>query len=55
MKTHIRTLAAAALTACASFGALADEGPVPKGVGPLDHVFLVMMENHGYAGVIGNP
>ncbi|MBV8147165.1 MAG: phosphoesterase [Gammaproteobacteria bacterium] len=55
MKTHIRTLAAAALTACASFGALADEGPVPKGVGPLDHVFLVMMENHGYGEVIGNP
>ncbi|HVN45692.1 MAG TPA: alkaline phosphatase family protein [Steroidobacteraceae bacterium] len=55
MKTPCRALAAAALTACASFAAVADEGPVPRGVEPLDHVFLVMMENHGNAEVIGNP
>jgi len=33
----------------------AGEGPVPKGVPPLDHVFFIMMENHGYAQIIDNP
>ena len=35
--------------------ALAQEGPVPKGVGHLDHVFVIMMENHGYQQIINNP
>lgn len=34
---------------------MAQEGAVPKGVPPLNHVFLIMMENHGYAEIIGNP
>jgi hypothetical protein len=34
---------------------LAGEGPVPQGVPNLDHVFLIMMENHGYSQVVGNP
>ncbi len=34
---------------------LAAEGPTPKGVSHLDHVFLIMMENHGYGQIIGNP
>jgi hypothetical protein len=33
----------------------AQEGPVPKGVPHLDHVFLIMMENHGYNEILGNP
>lgn len=33
----------------------ANEGAVPKGVPHLDHVFVIMMENHGYQQVIGNP
>jgi len=33
----------------------AQEGPVPKGVPNLDHVFLIMMENHGYNEIFGNP
>lgn len=33
----------------------AQEGPVPKGIPHLDHVFLIMMENHGYQQVINNP
>ncbi len=33
----------------------AQEGPVPKGVPKLDHVFVIMMENHGYSQIIGNP
>jgi len=35
--------------------AFAQEGRVPQGVPHLDHVFLIMMENHGYFQVIGNP
>jgi phosphatidylinositol-3-phosphatase len=35
--------------------AFAAEGPVPKGVTDLDHVFLIMMENHGYRQIINNP
>jgi len=34
---------------------LAQEGAVPKGVTRLDHVFVIMMENHGYSQIIGNP
>src|SRR6202051_3831932 len=34
---------------------LAQQGPVPKGVTPLDHVFLIMMENHGYSEILNNP
>ena len=36
-------------------GAFAQQGPVPKGVPPLDHVFLIMMENHGYSQILNNP
>jgi hypothetical protein len=32
----------------------AQEGAVPKGVPHLDHVWVIMMENHGYAQVVGN-
>ena len=47
-------LAGLAAGALAS-GALAAEGPIPHGVPHLDHVFLIMMENHAYGQVIGNP
>jgi phosphatidylinositol-3-phosphatase len=33
----------------------ADEGAVPKGVPHLDHVFFIMMENHGFEQVLNNP
>jgi phosphatidylinositol-3-phosphatase len=33
----------------------AGEGAVPKGVPHLDHVFVIMMENHGYGQIVGNP
>lgn len=57
MKGKIRIQAvlaglAAAILAGAALGA---EGPVPRGVDRLDHVFLIMMENHAYGQVIGNP
>ena len=32
----------------------AQEGAVPSGIPQLDHVFLIMMENHAYKQVIGN-
>src|SRR6266403_523485 len=34
---------------------LAQEGPVPKGVHPLDHVFVLVMENHGFTEILNNP
>ena len=34
---------------------MAIEGKVPKGIRQLDHVFLIMMENHGYSQIINNP
>ena len=34
---------------------LAQEGAVPKGVPKLDHVFVILMENHGYSQIVGNP
>src|SRR6201997_2797903 len=33
----------------------AQEGSVPKGVPHFDHVFLILMENHGYSQIVGNP
>jgi len=33
----------------------AGEGPVPKGVRHLDHIWFIMMENHGYGQVLTNP
>jgi len=33
----------------------AAEGAVPTGVPRLDHVFLIVMENHGYGQIVGNP
>jgi phosphatidylinositol-3-phosphatase len=52
MKTAALALAA---LAAVSGSALAAEGPRPKGIPHLDHVFVIMMENHGYQQVINNP
>jgi len=35
--------------------AIAAEGPVPMGIPRLDHVFVIMMENHSFQQVINNP
>ena len=35
--------------------ASAQEGSVPKGIPHLDHVFVIMMENHGYNQLYNNP
>src|SRR5580698_10589305 len=34
---------------------LANEDDAPRGIPHLDHVFVIMMENHGYQQVINNP
>jgi phosphatidylinositol-3-phosphatase len=33
----------------------AQQGEVPRGIPHLDHVFVIMMENHGYSQIVGNP
>jgi hypothetical protein len=33
----------------------ADEDDIPRGIPHLDHVFVIVMENHGYQQVINNP
>jgi hypothetical protein len=34
---------------------LANEDDAPRGIPHLDHVFVIVMENHGYQQVINNP
>ena len=48
------TLAIGLLAAFAG-AAVAQEGAVPKGIPHLDHVFVIMMENHGFVQVLNNP
>lgn len=50
-KKAVLSLLAAALTS----PLFAAQGPVPKGIPRLDHVFVIMMENHGYSQIVGNP
>src|SRR5438874_13497761 len=33
----------------------AQEGQIPRGIPHLDHVFVIMMENHSYSQIINNP
>src|ERR1700687_5213669 len=49
-----RTAIFALLAASVAGTAWAQEGAVPKGVSHLDHVFVIMMENHGYNQIINN-
>jgi hypothetical protein len=54
----LRLAAAAALGLAASVAAstsFANTGPVPTGVPRLQHVFVIMMENHGFGQIAGNP
>jgi hypothetical protein len=50
-KASILCLLAATLAGAVS----AQDRDVPKGVPHLDHVFLIMMENHGYYQIVDNP
>ena len=46
---------AMALLLAFATSAFAQEGAIPKGVPHLDHVFLIMMENHGYREILNTP
>ena len=51
-----RKVATLGILASALVGTMfAAEGKVPKGVPHLDHVFVIMMENHSYSQIVGNP
>jgi len=52
MTKKISVLCLLALTAGTLF---AQQGPVPHGIPSLDHVFVILMENHGYSQIVGNP
>ena len=46
------TMALALLVSTTMF---AQVGPVPDGIPPLNHVFVIMMENHSFGQIIGDP
>jgi hypothetical protein len=50
-----KTTLALGLLAALTGSAMAQEGAVPKGIPHLDHVFVIMMENHGYGEILHNP
>lgn len=50
-----RILALGGMCALWAGSALASEGDVPAGIPALDHVWVIMMENHAYAQIVGNP
>ena len=53
MKNNAAILCLMAATSVSTL--FAAEGPSPKGVPHLDHVFVIMMENHGYGQIVHNP
>jgi hypothetical protein len=54
--TGLLTTALAATFATTMTGAsFAQLGPVPQGIPHLDHVFVIMMENHSFSQVLNNP
>ena len=57
MNWNRRLLSLAAVIGTVASGNLAsaDEGAVPRGVHHLDHVFVILMENHSYDQILGNP
>ena len=54
MKLHA-VAAGLALAASAVTPVIAAEGQSPQGIHRLDHIWVLMMENHGYGQVVGNP
>jgi phosphatidylinositol-3-phosphatase len=55
LKHTIPALVAAIGLASVAGPAFAKEGAVPHGVPHLDHVIFIMMENHSFGQIIGNP
>jgi phosphatidylinositol-3-phosphatase len=55
MNLTLKSVAACLLAVSIVSPGFANEGNVPKGVPRLDHVFVIMMENHGFNQIVGNP
>jgi hypothetical protein len=53
--TMKKSVLAIGLFAAVAGIASAQEGAVPKDIPHLDHVFYIMMENHGYRQIMNNP
>jgi hypothetical protein len=52
----IRKMTAASVVGLIAVGSAgAAQGPVPTDIPRLDHVFVIMMENHAYGQIAGNP
>lgn len=51
--TLLKTAFALSITFTAA--ANAQQGAVPQNIPHLDHVFVIMMENHGYSQILNNP
>jgi hypothetical protein len=51
----MKKLVLVGLLAALAVAAFAQQGPVPEGVPPLNHVWVIMMENHGFSQVLNNP
>lgn len=49
-----RILGTGLLSLMLAGSAIAAQGPVPTGIPKLDHVFVIMMENHAYGQISGN-
>jgi hypothetical protein len=49
-----KTTLALGLMAAVSGSLWAQEGAVPKGIPHLDHVFVIMMENHSWSSISGS-
>jgi hypothetical protein len=52
---RLRSVLAGVLGASVAAVAMAGEGPVPQGISRLDHIFVIMMENHTYQQIVDNP
>ncbi len=50
-----KLILAACVAAVVAGSAQAGQGYVPNGIPSIDHVFVIMMENHAYQQVAGNP
>jgi phosphatidylinositol-3-phosphatase len=51
----MKALPVALVVSMLAGAAFAAEGSVPEGAPHLQHIFLIMMENHGYSQIINNP
>jgi hypothetical protein len=50
-----KAIVAGVMALVVSGSALAEQGAVPYGLPHLDHVFVIMMENHAYGQIASNP